>query len=161
MTTPAPVLLTDIGWRYLQTQLDGYASALALLEQRRDQDPTDVQDTGDESIRIEQHDDATQVADRLAEVRQWLDEAVALQPAEDGERIGLGSTVRVRTEDGEEASYRIVHRAEVGATDHDISVDAPVARALLDQRAGSSVEVQTPDGAQRLSVLEVAPYRPA
>jgi transcription elongation GreA/GreB family factor len=160
MTTPAPVLLTDIGWRYLRTQLDDYTAQLDLLQQRRDEDPTDVQDTGDESVRIEERDDATQVADRVAELRQWLDEAVALEPTADAERVGIGSTVRVRHADGEEARYRIVHRAEVGATADDISVDAPVARALLDQRAGRTVEVQTPDGSQALTLLAVEPYRP-
>ncbi len=161
MTTSGPVQLTDVGWRYLQQQLDEYQAGLTLLKQRRDEDQSDVQDTGDQSVRIEESDDETQVSDRVAEIRQWLDEAVALEPPADPERVGLGSKVHVRRHDGEEEDYRIVHPAEVGASEIDVSVDAPVARALLNQRAGSTVEVQTPDGREQLTLVTVEPYRPA
>jgi transcription elongation GreA/GreB family factor len=161
MTTPAPVLLTDIGWRYLQTQLDAYTAQLDLLQRRRNEDPTDVQDSGDESVRIEERDDETQITDQVAQLRQWLDEGVALQPPADPTRVSLGSKVHVRFADGEEEDYRIVHPAEVGASEIDVSADAPAARALLDQAAGATVEVQTPDGGQQLTLLAVEPYRPA
>jgi transcription elongation GreA/GreB family factor len=160
MTTSGPVQLTDVGWRYLQQQLDEYQAALALLKQRRDEDPSDVQDTGDESVRIQESDDETQVSDRVADLREWLDEAVALQPPADPNRVSLGSKVHVRWANGEEEDYRIVHPAEVGASEIDVSVDAPVARALLDQPASATVAVHTPDGEQHLTLLTVEPYRP-
>jgi transcription elongation factor GreB len=162
MATPEPVPLTDIGWRYLEGQRDRLAAELTLRKQAQfGEAQTDVQDTGDESVGIQLSDDATQVADQLAQVQLWLDEAVALEPAADGELIGLGSIVHVRDGDGEESRYRIVHPAEVGATDQDVSADAPVARALLGQRAGATVEVQTPGGGERLTVVGVDPYRPS
>jgi len=158
MTTSGPVQLTDVGWRYLQQQLDAYQAALALLKQRRDEDPNDVQDTGDESVRIAESDDETQISDRVADLRQWLDEAVALEPPAEPNRVNLGSKVHVRWASGEEEDYRIVHPAEVGASEIDVSSDAPAARALLGQSAGTSVEVQTPDGGQQLTLLAVEPY---
>jgi Transcription elongation factor, GreA/GreB, C-term len=68
--------------------------------------------------------------------------------------VELGARVRVRDTDGEHA-YTIVERVRVGARPGSVSVGSPVGRALLGRGVGDRVEVQTPGGVRRLTVLAV------
>lgn len=67
----------------------------------------------------------------------------------------LGSRVHVRDSEGEDA-YTLVTSAEADPTRGLISDRSPVGRALLGRRAGDEVEVTTPGGVRRLTVLGIA-----
>lgn len=70
--------------------------------------------------------------------------------------VGFGSTVTVRDESsGREATYTIVGAAEASARDGRLSIESPVAVALVGARAGESVAVETPGGARTFQVLRV------
>ncbi len=71
------------------------------------------------------------------------------------------STVRVREEAGGIEAYTLVLPAETDATHGLISTESPVGRALLGRGRGDEIEVQTPGGVRRLTVVEVsAPVPP-
>jgi transcription elongation factor GreA len=156
----APVPLTTIGVRYLEAQLRDHLDQHRRITRRRDEDQTDVQDSGEASVRIEERDDQTVLDDRIALLRQILADAQPVEPGPDDGVVRLGSVVRVRTDAGESETYRVVHRAELGATPDDVSVDAPVGRALSGRTVGDRVQVETPEGHRGLVVEAVAPYRP-
>lgn len=67
----------------------------------------------------------------------------------------LGSHVRVRHADGEEATYILVSPAEATPRKGRISVESPIGRALVGTRADSQVTAETPNGSEALIVLEV------
>ena len=69
---------------------------------------------------------------------------------------GLGSTVTVRWDDGDEATYTIVGSLAVDPSTHRISYESPVGRALLGRRAAEWVEVATPARRQRLLVVAIS-----
>ncbi len=72
------------------------------------------------------------------------------------EKIMFGATVRLADEDtDEEVTYRIVGPEEADIAKGLISVQSPVARALLGRRAGDRVEVRTPRGVRHFEILEV------
>lgn len=68
--------------------------------------------------------------------------------------VEAGSRVRVRDADGEH-EYTIVERLTAGVRPGSISVASPVGRALVGHRQGDRLEVQTPGGVRRLTVLAV------
>ena len=69
--------------------------------------------------------------------------------------IAFGSRVRLR--DGErELDYMVVSAVDADAAQGRLSVESPVAKALLGARAGQTVEMQTPKGVRRLEVLEIS-----
>ena len=72
----------------------------------------------------------------------------------EGHAVEVGSTVRVLDADGEH-EYTIVSAATVDARPGAVSVGAPVGWALLGRRRGDEVEVRTPGGVRRLTVLAV------
>ena len=56
------------------------------------------------------------------------------------------SSVEVENEDGEHKRFRIVGSDEIYDRKDCISIDSPMARALLKKAVGDEVEVRTPGG---------------
>jgi transcription elongation factor GreB len=52
--------------------------------------------------------------------------------------------------------YRLVGPDEADPSSGDISIDSPVARALLKKRVDDEVEVQLPAGPRRVAIIEIA-----
>ncbi|MGH8457431.1 MAG: GreA/GreB family elongation factor, partial [Stenotrophobium sp.] len=73
----------------------------------------------------------------------------------DTSRVFFGAWVEVVDEEGNSRIYRIVGADEADVAQGWISVDSPVARALLGRRAGEQVSVQLPRGAQQLELLRI------
>jgi transcription elongation factor GreB len=79
---------------------------------------------------------------------------VAQAPAE-RDRVFFGAWVTLENEGGEEVTYRIVGADEFDPGKGWISVDAPLARALLKKAVDDEVGVKTPEGETRYWVLGV------
>jgi len=79
---------------------------------------------------------------------------VAGQPA--AGRVFFGAWVRLEQADGSEVEYRIVGADETDGARGWISIDSPMARALLKKSAGDEIEVELPDGRTCLVVLAIA-----
>ncbi|HUQ05114.1 MAG TPA: transcription elongation factor GreB [Kofleriaceae bacterium] len=80
---------------------------------------------------------------------------VVAEPPGDRGRIAFGAWVKLEDEDGGEVEYRIVGADELDPKIGYISVDSPVARALLGRRDGDDVTVQRPKGAATYTVVGV------
>ena len=72
--------------------------------------------------------------------------------------VTVGSTVRLRDAEGEH-EHTVVERLTGAAPPGCVSAGSPVGRALLGRRPGEQVQVQTPDGARLLTIVE-RPGRP-
>jgi transcription elongation factor GreA len=70
--------------------------------------------------------------------------------------IKFGATVKFADEDGgDESTYQIVGEYEADIKQNQISITAPLARALIGKKLGDSVEVKTPKGAKSYEVLKI------
>lgn len=74
---------------------------------------------------------------------------------DDTSQVRFGAWVALADEDGGERTYRIVGADETDAQRGWVSIDSPVARALLGKTAGDEVTVDLPEGSVHLEVLEV------
>jgi len=84
------------------------------------------------------------------EVIKIVDRAPARQ-----DRVFFGAFIRVEDEHGGRQQYRIVGADETDAARGYISIDSPLARALLGQDAGASVTVELPAGPAVFELIEV------
>jgi len=75
------------------------------------------------------------------------------------EQIFFGAWVALEDEDGKEHRYRIVGADEFDPRRGWISIDAPMARALMKKSVGDAVCVKTSHGERQYVVVEVA-YQP-
>lgn len=74
---------------------------------------------------------------------------------DDPGRVYFGARVEVADEFGDSRHYRIVGPDETGQQPGDISVDSPLARALLGRREGDLLKVLLPGGESELEVVAV------
>ena len=76
-------------------------------------------------------------------------------PPEGTEKIFFGAFVELEDDDGKLTRYRIVGADESDAERGYISIESPVARALLGKRLGDEVTVQRPKGEVTFTVQAV------
>jgi len=77
----------------------------------------------------------------------------------DQTRVFFGAWVRLEDESGERAEYRIVGPDEFDPEQGYISMDAPMARALMKKAEGDEVVVKRPKGDASYTIVAVS-YRP-
>ena len=78
------------------------------------------------------------------------------QAPSDPEAVFFGAWIELeRVETGELSRYRIVGPDETDATAGWISIDSPLARALLKKRVDDEVEAQLPGGPARFAIVSV------
>jgi transcription elongation factor GreB len=75
-------------------------------------------------------------------------------PAQSG-RVFFGARVTVEDEDGVASEYAIVGPDEFDAAAGRISVDSPLARALLGRRVGDEASVDRPKGRVRYEIVAI------
>jgi transcription elongation factor GreA len=156
--------------RALFVTADGYEQLAAELERLR----TNVRVDMSEQLREVREDgplannpalyelleEQVRLERRIAILEEQLAAAEVAVPAADG-AAGIGSFVRVRDGDtGDLAEYELVGPVEVDIAKGQVSVDAPVGRALVGRGAGAVVDVQTPSGKLGLKVLSVRTRAP-
>jgi transcription elongation factor GreB len=73
----------------------------------------------------------------------------------DPKRVFFGAWVEIADEKGDTKTYRIVGPDETDAAQGSISVDSPLARALLKRGVGDVVTAQLPRGETEIEILKV------
>ena len=93
---------------------------------------------------------------RLRFLAKRLDQVkvVAPQARADG-RAYFGAWVTVEDDDGEEVEYRLVGPDEADAKTRQVSIDAPMGKALLGRAEGDEVQVVRPKGRALFTVVAV------
>jgi len=95
---------------------------------------------------------------RISQVESKLANAQVIDPREvdaDG-RVVFGATVEIEDVDsGERNVYQIVGDDEADLKDQKISVNSPIARALIGRTEGDTAEVQAPGGVRNYEIVTV------
>ncbi|WP_018411452.1 transcription elongation factor GreA [Methyloversatilis thermotolerans] len=95
---------------------------------------------------------------RIAEIEGKLGNAQIIDPKElDAEgRVVFGATVELEdVEAGKQVTYQIVGDDEADLKAGMISVNSPIARALIGKYAGDMAEVQAPGGVREYEIVDV------
>ncbi len=93
---------------------------------------------------------------RVRFLRQRLDQITVVDtPPSDPTRIFFGAWVELEDEAGETRRYRIVGPDEIDPQQGYISMDSPVARALMKKTVDDEINVSTPDGEAELYITAV------
>ena len=93
---------------------------------------------------------------RVRFLRKRLEGMVVVsRPPDDRSRIFFGAWVRVEDEEGHEIELRIVGPDEIDPALRYVSMDSPLARALLRRRLDEEVTVEVPGGSRKYVVTEV------
>ena len=94
---------------------------------------------------------------RIAEIEHKLASAqvVDVTKVNAGGKVVFGATVKIADEAGKESRYQIVGEDEADSKSGLISINSPIARALIGKKEGDVVEVTAPGGTRELEILGV------
>ena len=95
---------------------------------------------------------------RVAELEDKISRAEVIDPTKlSGKSVKFGATETLADEDtDEEITYQIVGQDESDIKNGMLSIQAPLARALINKSVGDSVEVSTPGGSKVYEIVTVA-----
>jgi transcription elongation factor GreB len=94
---------------------------------------------------------------RVRHLRRRLDGLTVVdQPPSDERRVFFGAWVTLEDEDGNEHRHRIVGPDEFDMGEGYVSMDGPLARALMGKRLDDEVRVGVPGGERRYVIVEVS-----
>jgi transcription elongation factor GreA len=151
-----PTQITPEGLAELKAELDH-------LETTRRKEISErikiARDFGDLKENSEYHDAKNEQAfleTKILKLRERLQTAVVVEEEEEGAHARFGSQVTLRDEEsGKELSYRLVGATEASLADGKLSVESPVAQAIIGRMPGDAVAVPTPRGDRRYTVISV------
>ncbi|PWC58129.1 transcription elongation factor GreA [Azospirillum sp. TSH7] len=94
---------------------------------------------------------------RVLELEDKISRAEVIDPAKlTGNTVKFGATVTLADQDtDEETTYQIVGQDESDIKNRLLSIQAPLARALINKAVGDSVEVSTPGGSKLYEIVSV------
>jgi len=151
------VPMTMEGYRKLETELH----RLKVEERPRIiQQISEARDHGDLSENAEYHaaKDAQGLNEaKVADLEDKIARAEIIDPAKlSGTSVKFGATLTLEDEDsGDKVKYKIVGEDEANLREGKISINSPIARALIGKAKGDSAEVTTPRGARSYSILKI------
>jgi transcription elongation factor GreA len=119
------------------------------------QDANTNNEASDSSEYEELKDELAYTESRVRELEQLLEHAEIIEEGSPDGIVAIGSHVTVKGDDGITETWILVSPEEASLTDFRVSTESPVGQALLGQKAGDSVEVETPGGLIRYDVVAV------
>lgn len=140
-------LITPAGWNTLDQELK------YLWKVKRPQVTRAVSEAaalGDRSENAEYKEGKRELRSidrRLQFLMKRLDELqiVHYAPSQEG-KVYFGAYVELENEQTEQATYRVVGPDEIDVANNHITIDSPVARALIGKQVDDEVIVKTPKG---------------
>jgi transcription elongation factor GreA len=151
------------GYAITQEGLDALRIELERLETTARNEVAErirvAREWGDLKENAEYHaakEDQAHLETRIAKLQDRLRGATVTESPTQVDVVAFGSTVEVRDEtSGRTATYTLVGAAEANARAGKLSIESPVARALVGAREGEDVIVTTPSGKRPFHVLRV------
>ena len=153
------VYLTDEGFLELETELNELnnvkrpAVIKALKEARALGDLSENADY--DAARSEQ----AQVEGRIQELEKIMENVEIIEKGST-DSVSLGTTVKVKyidedDDDEEIEEYRIVGSKEADPSNNKISNESPLARAIMNAKAGDVRAVESPNGTYDVEIVEI------
>ncbi|MFI3260209.1 MAG: transcription elongation factor GreA [bacterium] len=93
---------------------------------------------------------------KIKDLEYKLDHCEIAKSVKNTGKVGLGSIVGIKYEDGEEEEYKIVSSVETDLFNNKISNESPLGSALLNHKVGDNVNIESPNGIYSVEITKVA-----
>jgi transcription elongation factor GreA len=81
---------------------------------------------------------------RISEIEHILKNVQVITAPKSDSKVVLGSTVKLKTEDGKTKEFQVVGTVEADPLNGKISDESPIGKALMGKKEGDEVEIKTP-----------------
>ncbi len=152
------IIVSNEGLRKLQQELEHLKTvkrkevALAIQKARA------YGDLSENSEYDEAKNEQAEIEGKIAKLEATLENAIVLDDAELGtDKVNVGNKVSVHNiDDDSDAEYKIVSTTEADPIMFLISDDSPLGKALIGQRKGDSINVETPMGIVKYTITNIS-----
>ena len=152
---PASPYITPAGFTRLQDELAALWKRRAGVTQALSAAAAEG-DRSENAEYIYRKKELREIDRRIRYLQKRLpDLKVVTQPPSDQTRVFFGAWVTLDDDDGKQVVYRIVGSDEFNPEKHWISLDSPMAKALLKKALDDEVAVETPSGTKRSVIVGV------
>ena len=115
-------------------------------------------DLSENSEYDEAKNEQAEIEGKIAHLEETLENAIVLDDSELGtDKVNVGNKVTVHNiDEDEETEYKIVSTAEADPMMFLISDDSPLGKALIGQKKGDSINVETPMGIVKYTITNIS-----
>lgn len=149
------ILLTSEGFLELETELNELKTnkrpkVIEAIKDARAQGDLSENADYDAARNLQ-----AEVEGRIKELEFMLENAKIIEKAANGV-VSLGSTVSIKyIDDDEEEEYKIVGSTEADPFENKISNESPIGKAIIGQKEGSTISVESPTGSYQIKIVKV------
>lgn len=146
--------LTAEGKAKLQKDLADLKLKLREIADRIDK----AKELGDLSENAEYHEakeDYAFTQGKIQQIEYDLTHGVVISHNKQSATVDVGATILLKRENGTEVKYTIVGSNEANPAQGLISNESPIGQSFLGRKKGDNVEVKTPGGATKYTIIEI------
>lgn len=155
--TDQEVVLTPEGFKRLSEEIEHLSSVKREEISERIRDAREFGDISENSEYNEAKNEQAKLEMRIINLAQKLRNARILAAKEiTTDSVGIGSMVSIKdVKEGDNYKYTIVSSAEADPSNHRLSNDSPVGKAIMGKKAGETVKVTTPRGSMKYKIVSI------
>ncbi len=147
--------LTKKGVDELKTELEELIAQRGVIAERI-KTAREFGDLGENMEYTAARQDQERNESRITEIEHIvLNAKVITAPKSDG-KVVLGSTVKLKSEDGKTKEFQVVGTVEADPLNGKISDESPIGKALLGKKEGEEVEIKTPAETVNYKIVDIS-----
>ena len=152
------IIVSNEGLKKLQQELEHLKTVKRKEVAQAIQKARAYGDLSENSEYDEAKNEQAEIEGKIAQLEATLENAIVLDDSELGtDKVNVGNKVNVHNiDDDTDAEYKIVSTTEADPIMGLISDDSPLGKALLGQRKGDSINVETPMGIVKYTITDIS-----
>lgn len=152
------IIISHEGLKKLESELEHLKTVKRKEVAQSIQKARSFGDLSENSEYDEAKNEQAEIEGKIAHLEETLRYAIVLDDKELGtDKVGVGNKVMVHNIDtAEEIEYKIVSTTEADPFSFAISDESPLGKALIGQKKGNSVSVETPNGIEKYTIVSIS-----
>ena len=147
--------LTKQGVGELQAELEELIAQRSVIADRI-KTAREFGDLGENMEYTAARQDQERNENRIGEIEHILKNVEVIKDPKSNGKVVLGSTVKLKTEDGKTKEFQVVGTVEADPLNGKISDESPIGRALMGKKEGEAVEIKTPIETAMYKIADIA-----
>ena len=157
MSNNDKVYLTDQGFLELETELNELKNVKRPAVIKALKEARALGDLSENADYDAARSELAQVEGRIQELEKIMENAHIIEKGST-DSVSLGSTVKIKyidDDDDELEEYSIVGSKEADPSNNKISNESPLAKAIMNAKAGDICSVESPNGTYDVEIVEI------